>query len=119
MDEYKECHLARVPSHAIVARSVNGKEDAIWELLDQAQVSAPMVSPPAWIRWWEVPSSPSFPPLSKSFCSLTAQEFMNSVDCLPRPYSGQQKLQHLQHYPLTVSHGLEQKRGGQCNILRT
>lgn len=37
VDEYKECHLARVPSHAIVARSVNGKEDAIWELLDQAQ----------------------------------------------------------------------------------
>ena len=38
VDEYKECHLARVPSHAIVARSVDGKEDLIWELLNKAQV---------------------------------------------------------------------------------
>ncbi|KAI4578810.1 hypothetical protein MJT46_000178 [Ovis ammon polii x Ovis aries] len=37
VDEYKECHLARVPSHAVVARSVDGKEDLIWELLNQAQ----------------------------------------------------------------------------------
>uniref|UniRef100_A0A8B9WEK4 Transferrin-like domain-containing protein n=1 Tax=Bos mutus grunniens TaxID=30521 RepID=A0A8B9WEK4_BOSMU len=35
--EYKGCHLARVPSHAVVARSVDGKEDLIWELLNQAQ----------------------------------------------------------------------------------
>uniref|UniRef100_A0A4W2IJJ1 Inhibitor of carbonic anhydrase-like n=1 Tax=Bos indicus x Bos taurus TaxID=30522 RepID=A0A4W2IJJ1_BOBOX len=35
--EYKGCHLARVPSHAVVARSVDGKEDLIWELLSQAQ----------------------------------------------------------------------------------
>ena len=45
MDEYKGCHLARVPSHAIVARSVDGKEDLIWELLNQAQVSPPPVFP--------------------------------------------------------------------------
>uniref|UniRef100_A0A8C0ZZE5 Transferrin-like domain-containing protein n=1 Tax=Castor canadensis TaxID=51338 RepID=A0A8C0ZZE5_CASCN len=37
VDEYRECHLARVPSHAVVARSVDGKEDLIWELLNQAQ----------------------------------------------------------------------------------
>uniref|UniRef100_A0A8C6DJH7 Transferrin-like domain-containing protein n=1 Tax=Moschus moschiferus TaxID=68415 RepID=A0A8C6DJH7_MOSMO len=37
VDEYKGCHLARVPSHAVVARSVDGKEDLIWELLNQAQ----------------------------------------------------------------------------------
>uniref|UniRef100_E1BI82 Inhibitor of carbonic anhydrase n=1 Tax=Bos taurus TaxID=9913 RepID=E1BI82_BOVIN len=35
--EYKGCHLARIPSHAVVARSVDGKEDLIWELLSQAQ----------------------------------------------------------------------------------
>ncbi|XP_012493597.1 PREDICTED: lactotransferrin [Propithecus coquereli] len=37
VDKYLECNLARVPSHAVVARSVDGKEDAIWELLRQAQ----------------------------------------------------------------------------------
>ncbi|XP_006883485.1 PREDICTED: inhibitor of carbonic anhydrase-like [Elephantulus edwardii] len=37
VDKYKECHLARVPSHAVVARSVDGKEDLIWELLSKAQ----------------------------------------------------------------------------------
>nr|XP_008264425.2 inhibitor of carbonic anhydrase [Oryctolagus cuniculus] len=37
VDEYEQCHLARVPSHAVVARSVDGKEDLIWELLDRAQ----------------------------------------------------------------------------------
>ncbi|XP_034339948.1 lactotransferrin [Arvicanthis niloticus] len=35
--EYKECHLAKVSSHAVVARSSNNKEDAIWELLRQSQ----------------------------------------------------------------------------------
>lgn len=61
VDEYKECHLARVPSHAIVARSVDGKEDLIWELLNQAQVSPPPVFPsfirvPTWI-WGAFPHS--------------------------------------------------------------
>ncbi|XP_012519521.1 PREDICTED: serotransferrin [Propithecus coquereli] len=37
VDEYKDCYLAKVPSHAVVARSVDGKEDLIWELLNQAQ----------------------------------------------------------------------------------
>ncbi|XP_036123095.1 serotransferrin [Molossus molossus] len=37
VDRYDECHLAIVPSHAVVARSVGGKEDLIWELLNQAQ----------------------------------------------------------------------------------
>ncbi|XP_059519886.1 inhibitor of carbonic anhydrase-like isoform X1 [Myotis daubentonii] len=37
IDQYEECHLASIPSHAVVARSVGGKEDLIWELLNQAQ----------------------------------------------------------------------------------
>ncbi|XP_022438232.1 serotransferrin-like [Delphinapterus leucas] len=37
VDEYERCYLARVPSHAVVARSMGGKEDLIWELLNQAQ----------------------------------------------------------------------------------
>ncbi|XP_058144947.1 lactotransferrin [Dasypus novemcinctus] len=37
VDAFKACHLARVPSHAVVARSVDGKEDLIWNLLRRAQ----------------------------------------------------------------------------------
>uniref|UniRef100_A0A8C5ZY01 Serotransferrin-like n=1 Tax=Marmota marmota marmota TaxID=9994 RepID=A0A8C5ZY01_MARMA len=37
VDEYESCYLARVPSHAVVARTVDGKEGLIWELLNQAQ----------------------------------------------------------------------------------
>ncbi|XP_066206570.1 inhibitor of carbonic anhydrase-like [Saccopteryx leptura] len=37
VDKFEECHLASLPSHAVVARSVSGKEDLIWELLNQAQ----------------------------------------------------------------------------------
>ncbi|XP_016058234.1 PREDICTED: lactotransferrin isoform X2 [Miniopterus natalensis] len=37
VDEYRDCHLARVASHAVVARSVGGEEDLIWALLRQAQ----------------------------------------------------------------------------------
>lgn len=42
VDAFKDCHLARIPSHAVVARSVDGKEDLIWELLQKAQVSIPL-----------------------------------------------------------------------------
>lgn len=38
VDEYEQCYLARVPSHVVVARSVDGKEDSIQELLRVAQV---------------------------------------------------------------------------------
>ncbi|XP_019488257.1 PREDICTED: inhibitor of carbonic anhydrase-like, partial [Hipposideros armiger] len=37
VDKYEECHLSSVPSNAVVARTVGGKEDLIWELLNQAQ----------------------------------------------------------------------------------
>ncbi|XP_008152421.2 lactotransferrin [Eptesicus fuscus] len=37
VDDFKECSLAQVPSHAVVARSANGKEDSIWKLLNKAQ----------------------------------------------------------------------------------
>ncbi|KAL1782087.1 inhibitor of carbonic anhydrase [Sigmodon hispidus] len=37
VDEYKQCYLAQVPSDVVLARSVNGKEDVIRELLGVAQ----------------------------------------------------------------------------------
>uniref|UniRef100_G3VUU1 Transferrin-like domain-containing protein n=1 Tax=Sarcophilus harrisii TaxID=9305 RepID=G3VUU1_SARHA len=37
IDQYENCHLARIAAHAVVARSVNGKEDLIWDLLSIAQ----------------------------------------------------------------------------------
>ncbi|XP_032723743.1 lactotransferrin [Lontra canadensis] len=37
VEAFQDCHLARIPSHAVVARSVDGKEDLIWELLQKAQ----------------------------------------------------------------------------------
>ncbi|CAO2633802.1 Inhibitor of carbonic anhydrase, partial [Lemmus lemmus] len=37
VEEYEQCHLARIPSHVVVARSVDGKEDLIQELLRVAQ----------------------------------------------------------------------------------
>lgn len=39
VDEYEQCYLAQVPSQVVVARSVDGKEDLIQELLRVAQVS--------------------------------------------------------------------------------
>ncbi|TKC43279.1 hypothetical protein EI555_014110, partial [Monodon monoceros] len=45
VDEYERCHLARVPSHTVVARSMGGKEDLIWELLNLAQVAPPTILP--------------------------------------------------------------------------
>lgn len=37
VDQYEDCYLARIPSHAVVARNVDGKEDLIWEILKVAQ----------------------------------------------------------------------------------
>ncbi|XP_049633307.1 lactotransferrin [Suncus etruscus] len=37
VNRFRECHLARVPSHVVVARSVNGNEALIWKLLQVAQ----------------------------------------------------------------------------------
>ncbi|XP_039693491.1 lactotransferrin [Pteropus medius] len=37
VDEFKDCYLAQVPFHTIVARRVNGNENEIWEFLNQAQ----------------------------------------------------------------------------------
>lgn len=45
VDQYEQCYLARIPSHAVVARSVDGKEDLIWEILKVAQVFHPPSSP--------------------------------------------------------------------------
>lgn len=38
VDQYESCYLARIPSHAVVGRTVDGKEDLIWEILKVAQV---------------------------------------------------------------------------------
>lgn len=48
VEEYEQCHLARVPSHVVVARSVDGKEDLIQELLRVAQVHPPSILSPTY-----------------------------------------------------------------------
>lgn len=57
VDEFKDCYLAQVPHHTIVARRVKGYENEIWEFLNQAQVSIDTVLLPAWVWWWVVLSS--------------------------------------------------------------
>ncbi|XP_078012958.1 serotransferrin isoform X1 [Phascolarctos cinereus] len=37
VNEYRKCHLGKVPANAVVARRVNNKEDLIWNLLSEAQ----------------------------------------------------------------------------------
>ncbi|KAM4821185.1 lactotransferrin [Thomomys bottae] len=37
VSEYKQCHLARIPSRAVVARTEDSREDSIWQVLRQAQ----------------------------------------------------------------------------------
>nr|CAK18225.1 transferrin [Anolis sagrei] len=37
IEEYETCNLARVPAHAVVARSVDGRADEIWTLLSNAK----------------------------------------------------------------------------------
>ncbi|XP_039216066.1 ovotransferrin-like [Crotalus tigris] len=36
VEQYESCHLARVSSHAVVARTVDGRADKIWALLSYA-----------------------------------------------------------------------------------
>nr|CAK18226.1 transferrin [Pogona vitticeps] len=36
IDQVMDCNLAKVPAHAVVARSVNGRADEIWTLLSSA-----------------------------------------------------------------------------------
>lgn len=48
VDEYEQCYLARVPSHVVLARSVDGKEDLIQELLRVAQVPPPSILSPGY-----------------------------------------------------------------------
>lgn len=38
VEQYASCHLARVSSHAVVARTVDGRADKIWALLSYALV---------------------------------------------------------------------------------
>nr|CAK18230.1 transferrin precursor [Crocodylus niloticus] len=37
VDEYNNCSWAKVPAHAVVARSVKGKADEIWNFLNEVQ----------------------------------------------------------------------------------
>lgn len=90
VDAYKGCHLARVPSHAVVARSVDGKEDLIWELLNQAQVSLPPVFPSCMgsLLGFGVLSLTLFQPLWKSWYWAQWEPHHMSSASLTRTWSG-------------------------------
>lgn len=63
VDNYKSCHWARVPAHAVVARD-DSKVDDIWTFLSKAQVSSSLLPLPPSLLSSGFPSSLQF---SKSF----------------------------------------------------
>ncbi|XP_053167054.1 serotransferrin [Hemicordylus capensis] len=40
IEEYKSCYMAKIPAHAVMARTTDGRAEEIWQLLNAAQKQA-------------------------------------------------------------------------------
>nr|XP_028586748.1 serotransferrin [Podarcis muralis] len=89
IEKYKECSLARVPAHAVVARSTDSRADEIWTVLSKAMELASQ-NPQSGCKLFGSPEGPTKDLLFKdsAVSLLRVPELMDSQLYLGSQYCG-------------------------------